>query len=236
MTQIVGFGLNQGGPAAGLWMRSGVSYRAALLALLPTYAWIAEDLAAGAVAAWPCAVTGVEATQATAEARPTQSATALNGRPGLTFDGGDALVTAAFASALAQPTSIVIALRYDGGSGVRCAYDGATGARHSLFVSTTWRIFAGSTADSGYPPASGGVAVMRSTYNGAASTVVRNGTQIGGTLFAGTQALGGFSIGRLADTAAPFIGIIADILIFSGTDDAARAEAADALMRAYYGI
>jgi hypothetical protein len=239
--QIVGFGLNQEGPGAGLWQRSGaLPYRAALLTLLPTYAWIAEDLAAGAVAAWPCAVTGVQATQATAGARPTQSATALNSRPGLTFDGGDRLSTPAFASDLAQPYSAVFALMTTTTGGNGAWFDGFTmfkRATHSQVYAPPLRIVINATGDGTYttaPLPTNTAVTIRTVMNGASSSIALNGAAQ--TVSTGTLPLGGATIGSRHDGLVPFTGIIGDILIFSGTDYAARAAAADALMRAYYGI
>jgi hypothetical protein len=222
-----------------------VSYRTALLALSPTYAWLAGDVAAGAVAAWPCAVTGVQATQATEGARPTASATALNGKPGLTFDGGDWLKTAAFASALAQPYSVVIAMSMSAGTTLPDVFfDGIeVGARGLFGVGTllTVRRLQGNFGGGIVVPYTTsefqlGVAVTtRFRAVGASSAIALNGveqTPING----GTHALTGATIGAAYDNAAPLVGVIADILIFSGADYAARAASADALMRAYYGI
>ena len=216
-------------------------YRAALPATTPTYAWIAEDLAACAVAAWPCAVTGVQATQATAGARPTQSATALNSRPGLTFDGGDWLLTPNFASALAQPFVIVSAHARTGaiGATAQFVYSGtvfSTGRPYLAHAATTNQIQAyggGGTLDP--PITSNGPFVSRFVCNGASSSVTINGVTTAGN--AGTNNLPALGIGYYAVGGDRFLtGVIADILIFSGTDYAARAEAADALMRQYYGI
>jgi len=234
MTQIVGFGLSQEGPGAGLWMRRGVSYRAALLALLPTYAWIAEDLAAGAVAAWPCAVTGVQATQGTAGARPTQSATAFGGRPGLTFDGGDGLTTPPVAT-LAQPYAAVCAVRPTQSASFVAVFRSAAAWAELVQPGASWRVFAGANLAGGTATANT-TAILRGVYDGATSALFQNGTSVASGN-AGAGAFGGVVfLGSRENLLVPFIGVIADILIFSGTDYAARAEAADALMRAYYGI
>ena len=233
-------GLSQHGPAAGLYRRSGVPYRTALLTLLPTYAWIAEDLAAGAVAAWPCAVTGVQATQGTAGAQPTQSATALNSRPGLTFDGGDSLLTPDFASALAQPFAIVSAHARTGAIGGtdQCIYAGtveATGRPFFFHSASSNQIFVFAGAALVTSITTNGPFVSRFVCNGASSSITINGATTSGN--AGTHNLPALGIGYYAVAGdRHFIGTIGDILIFSGTDYAARAEAADALMRAYYGI
>jgi hypothetical protein len=216
----------------------GLTYRQALLTTTPTYAWIAEDLAAGAVAAWPCAVTGVQATQATAGARPTQSATALNSRPGLTFDGGDVLQTGAFT--VAQPFVVVVATQRTGamaGSALQILYDGLTNAGRGVLYhnATTGHlgIFSGTALQS--TTATTSPTILRATHNGATSSLVLNGTEIASGN-AGTTGLDGLTLGRRFTGTDFLTGIIADILIFSGADYAARAASADALMRAYYGI
>jgi hypothetical protein len=221
-------------------------YRAALLATTPTYAWLAEDLAAGAVAAWSCAVTGVQATQGTAGARPTQSATALNSRPGLTFDGGDWLRTAAFASAIAQPYSVVMAVQLSRSATLPdVMVDGIGGGRGSLAIDTISAVrrfvsFTGGTVanvmtftTSAFPVDT--TVVVRSRSNGTSSLLALNGVEQSQNN-GGTQALTGVTLGSDVLGTSGWLGVIADILIFSGTDDAARAASAEALMRAYYGI
>jgi hypothetical protein len=239
--QIVGFGLNQEGPGAGLYEDSGaLPYRQALLTLIPTYAWLAADLAAGAVAAWPCAVTGVQATQATAEARPTASAAALNGKSGLTFDGGDSLLTPDFASAIAQPFVIVSAHARTGaiGATAQFIYSGtvlASGRPFLYHAATTNEIQAAAASALLTGITINGPFVSRFVCNGASSSITVNGATTSGN--AGIHNLPALGIGYYAVAGDRWlIGTIGDILVFSGTDYAARAASADALMRTYYGI
>ena len=168
----------------------GLTYRQALLTLLPTYAWLAADLAAGAVAAWPCAVTGVQATQATTEARPTQSATALGGRPGLTFDGGDSLLTPNFASALGQPFAIVSAHARTGAIGgtAQFVYSGAGGTNRPFLVhAVTTNELQGNAGESLVTSiTTNGPFVTRFVCNGASSSLTVNGATTAGN--GGTSA------------------------------------------------
>jgi hypothetical protein len=186
-------------------------------------------------------VTGVQATQATAGARPTQSATALNDKPGLTFDGGDSLLTPNFASALEQPFVIVSAHARTGaiGATAQFVYSGtvlATGRPFVAYGATTGEITfnaGGSGGESGSTLAT--PVVTRFVCNVASSVRSINGVA---TAFStGTHNLPALGIGYYAVAGNAWLtGVIADILIFSGTDYAARAASADALMRAYYGI
>jgi hypothetical protein len=76
---------------------------------------------------------------------------------------------------------------------------------------------------------------VRSRANGTSSLLALNGVEQSQNN-GGTHGLAGVTMGALFDTSLSWLGIIGDILIFSGTDYAARAASADALMRQYYGI
>jgi hypothetical protein len=187
-------------------------------------------------------VTGVQATQATAEARPTQSATALNNRPGLTFDGGDWLRTAAFAAVLAQPYSVVMAVQLSSAAGTGgIVFEGIASSNRGLlghFTVTSVRRMTGyhgrpTTYTTSALPTDTPV-TYRGVINGASGALALNGVEQ--AFDVGSATLNGITIGAGLDNADPWLGVIADILIFSGTDYAARAARADALMRAYYGI
>ena len=79
---------------------SSIDLAAAITAAYASAGWVvpaifltrsASDytLVSGGLATWVNHGTGSDATQATGTARPTYSATAINGLPGFTFDGGD---------------------------------------------------------------------------------------------------------------------------------------------------
>jgi len=210
----------------------GLTYRQAQLALLPTYAWIAEDLAAGAVAAWPCAVTGL-----VAAARDTAPVTgSINGRQVVTFAAnGDLMATAI--SAVTQPYAFVIMVRPTATvrQTVVASTDGAPLTLIDLYTSVTPRDRGFAGAELFGSNSTSEAQSLRFVANGASSQLWRNGAMsVSGN--AGTVAWHPITIGRLANKTLAFAGVIGDILIFSGADYAARAASAEALMRAYYGI
>jgi len=222
------------------------SYRAALLALSPTYAWLAGDISApGAAASWPCAVTGLAATQATPANQPAWSATGLSGKPALTFDGGDWLRTAAFAAALAQPYSVVILGSDGSGTSTRVMFDGIAAAHRASMLAEPltsiqrFQLYSGGADRAVYTlspfPAVGVVFSARARINGTSTALAINGVEQE-TPGAGVHTLTGVTIGANATPALGWNGAIADILVFSGADYAARAAAADTLARAHYGI
>lgn len=64
-------------------------------------------LVSGGLATWVNHGTGADATQGVAAARPTYSATAINGRPGFTADGGDSVVALALDSGAATAYAMI---------------------------------------------------------------------------------------------------------------------------------
>jgi len=64
-------------------------------------------LVSGNLATWVNHGTGADATQGVAAARPTYSATAVNGRPGFTADGGDSVVALALDSGAATAYAMI---------------------------------------------------------------------------------------------------------------------------------
>jgi hypothetical protein len=104
-----------------------------------------------------------------------------------------------------------------------------------VYIQTTGKssIYAGTALVSAAAIAT--TAVHYATYNGASSSLRINGVEVAAG-DAGAAVMSIPHIGQSATGSVPFIGSIADVIIVAGANYAARAAAADALMRAYYGI
>lgn len=197
-----------------------------------TYAWLGSD---ATLSGWQDLVAGVNAA-------PGGSGTTLgtlNGRACPVLNASGWCKTSAFASAISQPYTIVsVSQRTDALSLDRYICDGIgasnRGAVLHLNSNSSLSIFAGTvlgTAGTNSTAAS----VVVSTFNGASSSIVRNGSSIASGN-AGAQTLTGLEIGARNDNTLGFIGPIALVAIISGTNYAARAATIAAAARTYYGI
>lgn len=146
------------------------------------HSWLADDLTAGTVAAWPSGSSAASADQATGTKQPTQSATSgANSQPGVTFDGVDDYLQAAFTT-IAQPNSIVVIGRHHGDqfdSGTAFLVDSAQSTNRQLIgISslTAWSQFAGTLQTGGTPDTS--AHTFTGFYNGASSVLEIDGASV----------------------------------------------------------
>lgn len=142
---------------------------------------------------------GVNLTQATTANKLTWTLPGWSALGIGTADGtNDFMQTAAFASALTQPTTIFVVVRMTGDFSVnRTFYDGITAAnRHLLYHTATTgalRIFAGVSLNS-IDSTAGTPLILTAVFNGATSELFKNGGSIKSG-DAGTNTLTGLTIG-----------------------------------------
>lgn len=194
-----------------------------------THSWLADDLSAGAVATWPSGSSAASADQATGTKQPTQSATSgANSQPGVTFDGADDYLQAAFTT-IAQPDTIIVIGRHHGD-----LFDSATAFfvesaqstnRQLVGISslTAWSQYAGTLATGGTVDTS--AHAFTAYFNGASSVLEMDGsTIVSGN--AGAQSLGnGLTMGARYDGATVISHVtISAVGVYSGGD--ARAHGA----------
>ncbi|MGE0402861.1 MAG: hypothetical protein AB7T06_39515 [Kofleriaceae bacterium] len=143
------------------------------------------SLVGSAAETWINHGTGGSGTQATGTARPTFSATAIGGKPGLTFDGGDYFVTPAIDSGVATAYAMIARFADAATAAAFIAEYGDLGADRTLTLNTnagsagTLDIYADGTAGGGATAsrarsaasfAMGTPAVVTGTWDSALST------------------------------------------------------------------
>jgi hypothetical protein len=226
-------------------LRRGPGIRRAIYAFSPLdvsglAAWYkAETIAqadASAVAAW--ADSGPNArnlTQATGTSQPTYRTNVLNGHPTVRFDGGDSLVSAAFA--FAQPATTFVVGRMSVITGFNQYFvDGLTTNVQALFATpTTYSTYAGTAI------VSDGVSniafrLLCAVVNGAVSRMrTDGGAGTGGN--AGTGSYNGVRLGSAGAGNATFLtGDIAEVIIYAGVLSPANMNAIGAYLAGKYGV
>jgi len=133
--------------------------------------------------------------QGVAISQPTVATNAINGRPGITFDGNDFLV-ATFA--LAQPVSVLLVMKQTTWVSGSYLMDGVTtldSMQISQFTATpNLRMFAGLSLSGNTDLAINTYGVVTAIFNGASSSLqVGNGTLLSGN--AGAASPGGITLG-----------------------------------------
>jgi hypothetical protein len=174
---------------------------------------------------------GVDATQATAGAKPTYRA---GGGPGaedaIEFDGGDILQSASFSSDLAQVNLVSGVAKWDSNTGAQYVWAGrSTGisARNDLFKSTATRtVVAGSVLSGTATGVAGQWDSLVATYDGVSSVLRVNGSvDVSGN--AGAQGMGGITLGGHPSTPT-FIGYLdgslAEVLVYDTSPTASDVE------------
>jgi hypothetical protein len=169
---------------------------------------------------------GNDLTQGTAGLRPVyKGSEAVNGHPTVKFDG-DALATAAYSAALAQPNTIVAIVEWWGaflGDG-NYVCDGLTAGRHVIVTSPTlsgfWRIFAGTTVSTNIAnPSLATPYFVTAVFNGASSRLEVNETA-SGNVSPGAQTLTGLTVGNRFSAEFDTQVHVAELLIYDRTLDA----------------
>lgn len=200
--------------------------------------WFRPEDATGVAASgnWAANVGGATAAQATGGARPAYSATGHNGRPCLTFDGGDSL--AASFSAISQPGAVIVACQVTSVADFRFVVDSSHATnRWAIYTSITTGLvngFAGSAITSGSGTL-GSICVVSAVFNGASSVVRINGVQVASGN-AGAATMQGITIGASSSGASGFlIGSVGDIAICSSLS-AAQLAASERYVGARAGV
>ncbi len=172
---------------------------------------------------------GYNLSQASSPARPTYKATAFNGHPAIEFDGlTDFLQTTAYASPLAQPTTIVALgewITVPSGGDAGYLWDGQSSSdRNTLLLDSAfgspapWRMFAGSVVTGAGAPAAGTDISMVGIYDGASSDIFINNIDSFSSSSPGTNSLGGLTFGARFDgaaTASPGHLRIVEVLVYN---------------------
>ena len=180
-----------------------------------------------------------DASQATTSKKPLLKLAIQNGKPVVRFDANDdALVTAAFASELTQPNTVVIALHVAPANAEKTdmAVDGITSTkRHAVHVSATdvFGIHAGTTLESSATLDAWHISSF--IVNGVSSEIYTDGAfDNSGDM--GTQGLTGVMVGNFHNLTSSYTGDIAEILIYSSALSAADRGALEAYLNARYAV
>ena len=161
---------------------------------------------------------GNNATQATTANKPLLKLAIVNGKPVVRFASDDRLVTAAFASPLAQPFTIICVSRIASGY----AYSGATpaapgaGLFQSLITAGAALVYTQNT----------NTVIYTALFSGASSNLRINGTSVASGN-AGASTMEDLGIGSKYDSTFHLAGDMAELLVYSAlsTPNAASIEA-----------
>lgn len=202
--------------------------------------WDFDDAATVTVATGISAVTDKSGnvrtlSQSTTNNRPAWTANSINGKYAAVFDGSNDALTASFT--LAQPVTAFLVARWnDVNSGTMM--DGATGNTMRLFrtAANNYAMFAGTQLTStNTTPAT--YAVHECLFNGTASELVRNGTNIGASSSAGTSSPGGIYLGTFGNGFSdPAKVDIANVVLYSRVLSASERSAVRKWLGGLYAI
>ena len=180
------------------------------------------------------------ASQATAEQKPTYSVNQLNGLPVVSFAGGAVLLsTAAFASRLPQPYSIICVAKIGAAEAAQGLFDGltgdyrghvykvgesATGALKQYCTPTEYEVK--------IPVTHGSYHIDSVVFNGASSAYYRDGALFGfGTT--GTADIDGLYLGNTYAWNSGLVGGIAELLLCESLSDVDRVKIEKYLSKKY---
>lgn len=186
---------------------------------------------------------GYHATQSTAAQRPIYKVSIINGRPVVRFDGtDDYLATAAFASALVQPTSIFIIGSMANAEGdTAYFYDGiAVGSRNGFLSDIEQApdgpyLFAGLDFKPTATLPKNEFIILSVLFNGASTEVYKNGASWG-TGNPGTNSLSGLQLGISVAFTSPGQDDIAALLIYNPGLTASNRQRVERYWGNRYGI
>lgn len=208
------------------------------------YAWGDELGADGSsIAAWGAGTAGVQAAQATPANQPTVNATSapLNNRKVASFDGGDVLVSGAFASALANGEVCVV-----GRTGIVEGTSTPDNFLNGITSTSRWQVgvrsgaFYAAQGAPGSGVVTGGTADTTAHYlraefaAGAADRLFVDGVQLGADADAGSETLTGVTLGGTNAGVGNFTGQIGFIGIIGRPLTAQERSDMLAWSRSYY--
>ena len=177
------------------------------------------------------------ATQTTTANKPLLKTAVQNGKSGLLWDiSNDALATAAFSSAIAQPLTLIIVGSTQTGAS-RYMTDGIDGSyRAAIFGNgTTYDIYAGSIGASGLAQ-SAAVRQFTTIFNGASSVLRNNGALVSATLNAGTNSLTGLTLGARYSATVPLGGYLFEVMLYSGALSAGNITAVESYLNTKWAV
>jgi hypothetical protein len=239
----------QGGPGLRRKTRSGGGVVALTNQIIAAYAgagWVVPDLflarasdvslVSGAVATWANRGLADDLTQGTSTARPAFSETALDGRPGLSFDGGDHLARGAYDlsayTALVQHVvfldttaalSVVAEMSANAAANNGAQYvavNGAAGTVRAVNTGNGVSSITDSTAETMASPH-----VITATWDQALATnetfLRRDGVDFTGSRVANSNTSGGmgnhtFNVGARSGISFGLTGVIAAVIVAAG--------------------
>lgn len=156
-------------------------------------------------------------TQGSPGAKPTYKTNVKNGLSVARFDGGDALIKTGFS--LSQPTHYILVVIPGTRSGQDNILDGVS-ARQVIYINTSgnYSLYANSVLGSSSAASSGNADLLYAIFNGASSSLTRDGVSIASGN-AGASGLNGIVLG--ADNAGAgdqYTGDICEVFAWNGTD------------------
>lgn len=190
---------------------------------------------------WPASDgTSITASQGTAGARPVLNATAINGAPGLTFDGSDdRMVTATLSGKITgSVASLSVAYNWSGTGNyaVVDSRDGFWKFGGSGYIG----LFCSARFNGTYPAggiANTGVHVVTVVYGAANSyQIFLDGTLRDSTTAAGFWTPGALYIGNNSIPNAAFNGSVGQVLCYNEAFDTTKRQAVEAYLMRKYGL
>lgn len=159
---------------------------------------------------------GHDVTQAVAGSKPTYKTSILNSKPVARCDSGDYLQSGAFTES-AQPHTIFITCQTSSGAN-RNVFDGigAGTSRHTTYFNGTAAggfLYAGAVLNVSTIGTSWFTAAI--VWNGASTTMYKNGGAAFVTGDAGSNTLTGITIGARYDGLEPWTGDIAEVIVYT---------------------
>lgn len=205
--------------------------------------WLKADALTGLadgdpVSAWPDASGNGNAAAGAGAARPAYKVNILNGLPVVRFGGSHVLQTAAFSARLPQPTTVFIVAGMSAAVATQVFYDGLSlNYRHHLYkyAGDLYQLASPGQYAVASPFSAGGVGVVSSVFDGAASDTRRNAAALGaGTT--GTADLDGLTVGNNYPGTAGLVGDVAEVLVYAAALSAADRAAVENYLLTRYGI
>lgn len=194
----------------------------------------AQQLALGSVAQWnDLSGTGNHATQATSTARPVNTASQINGKNAVVFDGvDDNLVNVSLS--ISQPLVAFVVARHTVNATDQYIYDG-TGSRCTLYYSVDIPgIYSGLSLNSGTAsPAS--FELFTATHNTTSSSLYKSGAlAISGD--SGSLNFSGLIIGSRFNLINYISGAIAELIFYNRAITTAERQRVEEYLRAKYTL
>lgn len=227
------------GLAIGMGARLSPAYSPATIATI--LAWYRGDLEAAATGWGDQSGTGdanKDAAQASAPLRPSLAAeAAFDGQPAFTFSGSKLFKTGTWASPVAQPFTIILAVQWTSSASNEYAIDNLTDPSQCGIINSTGTIsaFTGFHAPITTPEDPLVAQIIAVEFNGASSKIFRSSTTATGSGNLGSGGLTGLTIGNYAGGGAFAASKIAEIVAFGGVSDTVR-NTCVAYMGARYAI